>query len=482
MSSFSISGEYLTDAAREMVVSGNWRGAHRLLTEDLEGLPYPAVLDILKGQKRLVGRDEITVEDEDPDTRDAYVADVRSVYTDGRLVHAGKRYKIYGKVSRLPAVDSSEWQTGLWKLNTGRERFPRVRNEKETDLREFVRPYCDNPNDDLILPVRGNTDRPECVYALFERDYDEVDLPSWMPDAIPSSAQAAFDSLEGCVTDYGPEPDDKVAADAPRMATPAAREPQAADLVALDNTEWYRSYRGAIAKHQAHAAGYTTIAEYSQALRERVLTAIAERGDTWLDFAYTYADVPYVLRYPRSLAARYALMKTPGRELAPAWEPVSAPDLKMDNDNPTHTDLWLALGFDLDGGEYDHASRECSAVADLVAHLQKTLLAYELHVLTAAGKSAVSGIVARYDDPELDSKMRNGNVLVWVPHAGTEYAVLAAKSAAVLCDVGGRLAHLVIVGREQGIPVVRIPAGAPAVPFNVPVRLDLTTGTLSILF
>lgn len=488
MACMTISGEGLTDSVRNLVESGMWREALTLLTEDIEGLGYSAALDILKGQQKLVGTTALVLEEELPEVREVYQETLHSVYVEGRLLLDGARYKVYGRVRALPELGSVERELAEYRLRAGQARYPRIQSEQATDLREYVRDLCQDIKHDQVVTVADA--HGQAVFLLLERDFDELDLPIWMANAVPRDAQVMYDALSVLPQEFEAprratrETDDRTPVQPPEPKQGSESAPPSTPVKTASAAEepahdWHDAFRQSLAQDVALSHGFEGVEAFSSHLRDKVFEAAKLRGEVWDTFAYEDSQgLRRTLRYPVGLATAYALSRTPAARWAPAWAPVSPPDLKMSNDNPLHTDLWLALGHDLDGREYSTSSGANEGFSALVWHLQAEKLNYALHVLTAAGRERVSGMVVRHDDPRVLEKLERGNVILWVPHAGEEFAVLARKAAAVLCDKGGRLAHLVIVGREQGLPVVRIPDQARAPLTDTPAILDLTQGVL----
>src|SRR5579864_1436584 len=62
---FKVSGEFITQQARDLVSEGDWQAGLRLLSKDVIGLGHDRAVDILKGRKRLTGVNTVTLEDED---------------------------------------------------------------------------------------------------------------------------------------------------------------------------------------------------------------------------------------------------------------------------------------------------------------------------------------------------------------------------------------------------------------------------------
>jgi hypothetical protein len=72
---FSIDGEYLTDLCRDLVTENRWRHALRILTDGVRDLGYENALAVLRGEKKLVGVNDVELVDEDrAEKRDDYLS------------------------------------------------------------------------------------------------------------------------------------------------------------------------------------------------------------------------------------------------------------------------------------------------------------------------------------------------------------------------------------------------------------------------
>jgi phosphohistidine swiveling domain-containing protein len=156
-----------------------------------------------------------------------------------------------------------------------------------------------------------------------------------------------------------------------------------------------------------------------------------------------------VLRAPKRALICYALSTTDSRHLMPAYTAFSPEGLKLARDNPYHTDVWLGCGFNIDDKAYDRNNPKYHAVVDMMFEMQKKLLNFEAQVLARGPE--VTGTVVYHDSADITAD----SVLV-VPHAGEEFHVQAMRAGAVICEVGGRLAHLVTVCRELDKPIIRM--------------------------
>ncbi len=84
-------------------------------------------------------------------------------------------------------------------------------------------------------------------------------------------------------------------------------------------------------------------------------------------------------------------------------------------------------------------------------------------------------------DPAEPGALEPGDILV-APITDPAWTPLFVPAAAVVVDVGAQLSHAVIVSRELGIPcVVSVTGGTRLIPDGAQIRVDGTTGTVTIL-
>jgi phosphohistidine swiveling domain-containing protein len=81
--------------------------------------------------------------------------------------------------------------------------------------------------------------------------------------------------------------------------------------------------------------------------------------------------------------------------------------------------------------------------------VQKDLLDFEVQVLARGAE--LTGTVVHAGSDKIDR-----SCILVVPHAGVEFELQAMAAGAVICEAGGRLAHLVTVCREQDKPILRM--------------------------
>jgi len=103
---FSIEGEFLTNHFREICLSGEWSKAVSQLQESLIGIPLDNVLEILSGEKKLIGVNDLELVD-DNDSED-YIKDL--LFTYSKYVYkSGSWFKVKAILNTIKEHDSSNY-------------------------------------------------------------------------------------------------------------------------------------------------------------------------------------------------------------------------------------------------------------------------------------------------------------------------------------------------------------------------------------
>jgi phosphohistidine swiveling domain-containing protein len=161
----------------------------------------------------------------------------------------------------------------------------------------------------------------------------------------------------------------------------------------------------------------------------------------------------------------------------PEWTRVCPSGLKMQGDNPMHTDWFASSGLPFRAA-YDHDHPINKAAWKQASMWQDT---EGLKCLKLAGKGKVTGPIVF---PKAGEGVFAGSIAV-VSHAGPDYelALMSAcknDTGAVIAEVGGKLAHLAIVSRELGARLVVIDEALSKFKEGELVTLDLDTGEVKI--
>lgn len=461
---FSISGESLTKHVRELVLEGNWRHAVSTLVDGLEGMTHDLALAVLKGDKRLAGKDEdLHDEDESSEIRKSLQAEYAEALLGNTLCWGGKHYRAYALVTELgpDVLFMAQRHYEEYGMRGHLRRGPvNLTDQQAFDVEQALQ-YANNTHLDIAFPVH-DADRKFVAWVLLAEDTAAADLPLWMTPNRSIEQLAKNGRYDLPIRRYE-EPmtvasNTSSQTDEPLSAAPARKPEQPSDLT-----------------DEQLEGEYT---KFIEGIRQRISVFAdndAEFG--WHEFKFHHEESGcYVtLKAPKRALMAFALSRTSAKHLAPTYTPFSPMGMKLGVDSPLHTDVWLGCGLDIDNTVYDHNNLNHAAFMEMMFEMQKTLLGYEFQVLTSGGLTEVQGRIvgpdARYIGPE--------DILL-VPHAGVEFDLPAREACAVICETGGKLAHLVTVCREDNKPIVRVPDALTILQPGMRVTLDLQKGKLDI--
>lgn len=461
----SISGSYLTEAARSLMSDGEWKRALNFLTSTLggtseaPGISVEQAISVLEGKMRLTGSDDnIGMQAESPEVTAEVDQLYREVYEqNGYLKLDGKMFVAYAIVDNLGPDDGIP----QIELHRGRQRtsmcghwyeeimrveraccYPAVFGYADVEARALN--YAASPQFDRAFVLNGAEGNR--VAVLFE-SIDTGSTPFWRSTEC-TSPKEAFAPVMSTLTTAGycqmkGYDIEEVLAEQLEQSLKARKispEVKAQDNAALKKRD------------DEDAAKHARFMQDCIDIRQAVIDfADNDTEFGWETFEWTNpAGGPKVtLRAPKRALHCYALSATQSRNMMPDYKPFSYSGMKMADDNPFHSDVWLGCGFGIDESAYDRNNPIYRAFSALQFKVQRELLNYEAHVLARGPE--VTGKVVFCDDLDITAS----SILV-VPHAGEEFHVQAMKAGAVICAIGGKLAHLAIVCREQAKPVMRI--------------------------
>lgn len=431
VAAFSISGEFLTELAREHVTNGEPQRALHFLTDSLEGISADQAASLLQGKTRLTGNSasgDIELVDEDPeDPQVREYAERLERQWRGIFRYNNKLYRPYAEVT---VWNRDDWHFSL-QVSAGQfGHVHTVGNQKDWKLIRSAF-YAEDPANDLVVATAD---------SIFLCSYLAAEPPYWV--------HISTEPPEVFVRDY-----------ARKYGLPeTGAETQPSDLAPVLHGISVTAKRNEPSQEELEEDAEA----YDERLRgyaDRVLEQ-ADAGAGYLELSVSGVEgaAPRLFKVPKAPFLHWAFRGVDcerfGVEL-PAWSPVCPQGLKMGADDPHHTDWLLGAGLDLDDA-YGTDSPVASAAYALLHKLRTEQLRTECSVLT--GKGSAYGTVVR---PQPGERVPAGSIAV-IPFAGPQYQA-ALESAcvngqgAVLCETGGRLAHLVLVGRELDARIVMQP-------------------------
>lgn len=443
---FKVDGRHSTDLARSMVLDGDWRDGLNFLTESFEGLTYEIAFMLLKGTHTLVGvNNDISMIEE---VNAEYQEEVRDMYCHDKFYEMGELYSFVEFIDHT-VIDQDITRRGLTYAIPASDEY----------VRKYLMP------DDEDISVFEATPFGKNYRGLFAKKLDRNTLPLWLTkEDFCRSAKVYADTYHPAPVVKRSEPTQVV-----------FKKDGLESTTTSDSMAWHDKWKEAQALSTAQAYGFDNVVDFSKHCRADVLNAVKERGCSWKTITVREDGEQHSISFPYELALAYSLSKTGLRHLAPEWVTVSPGCLKMENDSRLHTDFWLSLGFDLDGREYKSSTLNFRLFTAVVREMQSELFPMgEFDTLNSAGLDSFSGSVVT---PKSEF-INHTNILV-IPTAGPEYDVIARKAGLVICETGSRMAHLAVVGREFGLPLIRIEGACSKFKEKVTLNIDFKTNTLT---
>lgn len=454
---FSITGEAVTDIARDALLSERPGSAYRIIAEGLHGVgSHDLAVMVLRGTHDIVGERELKAVPAKDTPR------LRKYLKDAAFIYAG-RYR-----------DSRGWRRPRAIVVGFNAKDARYASDKEPIsiegipndkwLRRRSEYYCSEG--ERVHRVK-HPDSPEHSRGVFIIWEPCTELPHWM--ASPLTLEDALkqfldvgrrlDKLEAVEGELDPDIDDRFYTD---------------QYFDEDEKEAFREEREARrqAKEEEEERKYQ---ERLEGIRTKVMEKAGD--DT---FILTLQDGKEVT-VPRAPFMRWALCRTDYFDQAPQWENESWSGMRLPLDNPDHSDWMLGAGLELADYNRDNVSmpaleemfeiqesfrRPKVPFAGIMAAME--MLSETVHACTVIADSGeVEGIVGKDIAVFPDSKPKRVKQLEGIK--------------GVIVEKGGQLGHFAIVSRGKGVTVMLHKQACDLFEEGVRLNLNPKTGRVVIL-
>lgn len=462
---FRVTGEFITNFARDLVLEGKWDRALRNLMDTLHGMTYDFAIKILSGESRLIGvNNDIELVDELQEEAAKYQKKVAWLYAGTIRLTDDICFRPYAWVSNWGPADMhsagslQNSHRGAWNGYL-KEVYP---------WRSIF--YADSRKNDVLmylnLPYDGG--RPGAS-VLWKK---APNVPPWFPirqGTSPNEAQKALNEwlehhkLEerGHHQMFG---DDPSLWDRPRYEHPLERKTKAQrETEEAEQEEAFKAQCAWIKEkvtEQAKAnGGFFTLAVQRPEGDPRPLEYIIPR-------------LPFVKWALRGEAVHSVSL---GNE----WASVSPQGLKMAADSPIHTDWVVGAGIPFDSLYGQNRDEPLDKAAWEEAHrITAQLTNHDVVILAGQGMKSV--IEGRIIHPKPGDAVLDGQIAV-IPTASPEYAKAVMTAAAVVAETGGALCHLATVTRESNGFLLLLPGAIKKLPEKTEVRINAKMNRLIIL-
>lgn len=529
---FDVEGKFIADLARTRVEEGAWEHGLSLLKDSLDGLSHEMAVSLLKGEADLIGwssdEDGIRLQQLEPTGELARQMTERLDYLYGTTFHYnGGYWAPYAQVVSWNREDY-EWARTcpLYGHSLG---YPDHERKQLWVLRSLF--YANAPATDLVVYVPYPAkDRPSIVlckpapmpplwYAVHRGDpepflaaamqagrkfahrgavFDKEDLSRAQADAEAApSGEDEEDDVQPEAVEAAP-----VVEDARPSVSSLLQELEKQLTEPLDGAEvsgLQRKLEAAVrpverklshdeldAVNDMHDRLHALkLQDYGRRVREQANQHGGYMDLPLLDENHEPFKPAQTLKVPRNpfllWCLRHFAFEANGKE-RPQWSVVCPMGLKMVTDDPLHSDWMLGAGESIDNAyEHDPASRwdiVMRSAHSLRATITEEWTQAQFVVLAKGKERYFSGTVVK---PEPNEAVPEGSIAV-VPSAGPQYQ-LAMETACegggvLICDTGGKLAHLAIVGREFGCTVLMVPDATKRFREGQILSVDMDNGTV----
>lgn len=436
MAHFKIDNNWLVQRIKDRVLNGNWEEAISNLKE-FYSLNYDDAIDIIKGNKNIIN-DEVV---EQVDSK--YKEQVLDIYLGEAFIHNQNKIMRFIKsysldeFAKLCIIDGHIIDRGVG--------LP-------MELRDFSNiPYYLSKYWDIdqyvFQEVFFNSANPRlCILEEIKN------IPFWL-----SREDVMFKSIKEYLTSKG---------------LLSKQENKIIKLIEQNN-EIYSdiSFKHQIASSKLHTMkdlakslyGHDNLKEIQEDLRSVIITKYNENNFEWRKMKFKGIDGNDIeIDVPIEIVLAY--LKKDSIDTLDSdcfknkWTEVSPSGLKMQHDSSLHTDLWLALGFNLDENIYLRDSIDNSIFYDVIFEIRREFLELnkieiDFDVMLDIGMKKFSGKVV-FEDCE---NITDRDILV-IPNANLKYEKIAKKAGIVIFENGSELSHLFIANKNENwmLPLIRI--------------------------
>lgn len=477
---FSIDGQWLAEFSRTRVQEGDYQHALRIL-DCLEGMGMDDKIAILKGDKDLTGVNSVELIDGTPELK-ASVEEFYNYKYGSLLRFENRYYEPYMIVNSWCIEDlpenSYQFSAFAHKLtHTFESKLYDKMNNMFGGNRLCDYPhsrslhYADNPRDDLAYTFERadyKDLKPRIVDGVILFKEIKEQIPFWVDSYIKKHPQEAIYS----------------AIKAGRWFSRNGAE-QTYDLkgtgspMKLDNP--YVS-----GEAYMHLDSEEDETRAVNDLQKRIM----EFADNDKEYGWKYFqdEEGNSLKVPGRAFMHFALhrcsMGSTGkgfndREVElPEYTPISKSGLKMGGDDPFHTDCWLGAGLDLKYA-YDYDSWQYKLFMDAVWKMQYAEYDMDFNIIAKGSNTKIEGFTVNTKNYE--SVPKGQRVLV-IPNLSVDFEQAFFACDHIICETGGKLAHLATLAREFDKSIIRVDNATLQFIRKKPIKVDFMTGKLEYDF
>ena len=449
---FSIDGKWLADLCRTRLKEGDYQHALKIL-DALDGLTLDNKVDILMGKKDLIG-----------------INDIELIDGDEKLMNEMRKFheKKYGSLLKW---NNQYYEPYLLVNSWCIEDLPKEELKDKTSLK-FT--YDFEPN--LIEKINnmfagnrllGNPHSRSLHYAQYQsdvaytvqaKDYQNLkiengvmlfkefkeQIPFWVNEYIKDHPQK---SIESAVKNK-------------KYIVKTGAKSLYDDQVKFDTNP--------IEIKNPFIKGNDNLIDLSEEDEEKALQDLVKRIQDYADNDKIYGwkhfenENGLTLKVPGRAFMHYALGRCSKTSDSigfdseevnlPKYSPFSKSGLKMTGDDVFHTDSWLGAGLNIKQA-YDYDDEYYKLFMDAVWEMQYSLEKREFFIINRGNKNIIEGIAVNVNNYESVDK---GKRILVIPNLSVDFEQAFFQCDHIICENGGKLAHLATLAREFDKSIIRV--------------------------
>jgi hypothetical protein len=435
-----VTGAYLTQCTRELVIGEQWEKALRFLEVSLH-CGIDIAIEIASGQTKLVGENHVETEEEDDTVRKEYLKEIGYIYR-GRF----EKSLGGGRIWIRPVACVTDFGYGdVYCTPKWREPDSRAFHECGESASSRAGFYCQHQGEwalgSCTVPSLGR--RAQVIGEMCPS------APSWFPKLTLEMAVRQIEALEGDLEQrgwmkylekYGPPEGSLWAASPVRIMHANAAEHDAGEP--LDPHVEFEDVR--------------------RKVRERT------RDEDWYPFERKL-DGQFVY------VPRDAFFHCDMEEQEP-YHAVADYGMRMQGDVPAHTDWMCAASTDDPLFVPWEKFKELTEIGYFECYaIHEAMYATDLVILSKASDISLSGRIVHPKKGETVP----ADCIAIIPYASADYVQAACTALATITEVGGSFSHLVVY--SEGRAVVRVEGALKKYPVGTQIVLDLVGRKISIV-
>lgn len=474
---FSIDGKWMADFSRTRVEEGDYQHALRIL-DCLDGMSMDDKIAILKGEKDLQGVNSVELVEGSPEL----IASVEKFYQYkyASLLRFENRYYEPYMIINSWCIDDLPEREGFFSSFAHK-----LTNTFESSLYDKMDNmfggnklgsyphsrslhYADNPRDDLAFSFHRSEYKDlkpkiEDGVVLFKEFKEQI--PFWADSYIKKSPK---DSIYSAIQNnhYLSRSGAEYIYDTKGTNSP----------LKLDNP------------YVSGDKNYPIVSEEEEQLAmadlQQKIIAFAD-NDKEYGWKIFQDDEGNTLKVPGRAFMHFALhrcsMTSSGTGFnehsidLPEYTPIAKSGLKMGGDDAYHTDCWLGAGLELKMA-YDHDCWQYKLFMDSVWKMQYAEHGMDFNIITKGNNTKIQGFTVNTHNYESVAK---GQRILVIPNLSVDFEQAFFACDHIICETGGKLAHLATLAREFNKSIIRVENATLQFIRKKPITVDFIDGTIN---